>query len=494
MTFKKIYFSLFLFFFSINLTFWQLAALGRTAIADQSQKKSLCPNQLGASIDAVIDRPEFTRARWGILVESRSSARNLEKTLYNRDGSKYFIPASNAKLLTTATALQQLGASFRFRTSIYQDADDVLVVRGEGDPSLTDIQLRELAKQLRQRGKTQIKQLILDDSYIQGDIVHSSWEWEDIESDYGAPVGSFILNENTFGLQLLPSTVGNAPRVIWNDPDEASNWRTINQAVTAGANQPTYINISRDLSGNVLHIKGQIAASSPPYLTNLPITEPNRYFLDHLKQALAAEHITVEKTSIVSGGNHQREIAYIESLPLAEMLSYTNHQSDNLYAEAILRALGGNQAQDSNALALEVVKHNLTQLGVVPESYTLFDGSGLSRKDLISPEAIVETLRGMAKTPNAFVYRDSLPLAGKSGTLKNRFQQISTQAIVRAKTGSMTGVSALSGYIESSDYQPLVFSIMVNDVNQPVGIVRQAIDQVVVLLTQLKSCQVELSN
>jgi D-alanyl-D-alanine carboxypeptidase/D-alanyl-D-alanine-endopeptidase (penicillin-binding protein 4) len=144
--------------------------------------------------------------------------------------------------------------------------------------------------------------------------------------------------------------------------------------------------------------------------------------------------------------------------------------------------------QTSADVGLEVVKANLTQLGVDPANYVLVDGSGLSRRNLVTPEAFVETLRGMAKTPAGSVYRASLPVAGKSGTLKDRFQNTSAEGIVQAKTGTLTGVVSLSGYVNSPKYEPLVFSIIVNQSEQPTTVVRQAIDEIVVLLTRLHRC------
>jgi len=471
--------------FLINyIIVFQQIAVGATQV---------CPARLTANINAIADRPQFIRARWGILVQQLNSQPvNSPKTLYSRDAEKYFIPASNVKLFTSAAALQQLGADFRFHTSVYQNGDGVLVVLGKGDPSLTDVQLKLLAQQLKQKGVTTIKQLIVDDSYFQGNMVNPSWEWEDIQSDYGAPISSFILNENTFSLKLVPSSLGKVAQVIWDDQNEAKKLQIINQVVTVASDQPTYIDINRDLSGAVLRIKGQIGVKSSPYLLNLPITEPNKHFLYHLRTALLSENLSLAKAGVVNGGKYQTEIAAIESPPLAELLTYMNLNSDNLYAESLLRTLAKKKVdslnQNSDQIGLEVVKDTLSQLGVDPKSYVLVDGSGLSRHDLVSPQALVETLQAMAKTPNASIYRGSLPVAGKSGTLVNRFRNSSAQGIVQAKTGSMTGVFSLSGYIEPPNYQPLVFSIIVNESDQSGTVIKQAIDEIVVLLTQLHRC------
>ncbi|MEH2035993.1 D-alanyl-D-alanine carboxypeptidase/D-alanyl-D-alanine endopeptidase [Nostoc sp.] len=463
-------------------------AKAQTPVAPTTTTKSICSTQLGTAIDAVINRPLFSRGRWGILIQPLSTG----PTLYSRDAQKYFTPASNLKLLTTAAALQELGANFRIRTSIYQNGNGVLRVVGRGDPSFSDTELQKLAQQLKQKGINQIQQLSADDSYIQGDIVNPTWQWEDVQSSDGVPVSSFILNQNIFSFKLVPQAVGKSLQVLWIDAGEAKQWRIINQSITVPQNQPSYVNVTRELSGTVLRIQGQLATNSEESLIDLPVVDPNYYFLRRFRTALATKKITLGQTLVVNGGVNQQEIAFVESPPLAELLAETNLNSNNLYAEALLRALAVKKTrlknQTSADVGLEVVKASLTKLGVDPANYILVDGSGLSRRDLVTPEAFVQTLRGMAKTPTAYIYRASLPVAGKSGTLKGRFQNTPAEGIVQAKTGTLTGVVSLSGYMNAPKYEPLVFSIIVNQSDQSATVVRQAIDEVVVLLTQLQHC------
>jgi serine-type D-Ala-D-Ala carboxypeptidase/endopeptidase (penicillin-binding protein 4) len=486
---RKISLGLMLLFVGTQTSVTQPAAKAQTPVAPTTTTtKSICSTQLGTAIDAVINRPLFSRGRWGILVQPLSTG----ETLYSRDAQKYFTPASNLKLLTTAAALQELGANFRIRTSIYDNGNGVLRVVGRGDPSLSDTQLQKLAQQLKQKGITQIQRLIADDSYIQGDIVNPTWEWEDVQSDYGAPVNSFILNQNIFSLKLVPQAVGKSLQVVWTDAGEAKQWRIINQSVTVAQNQPSYINITRELSGTELRIQGQLATNSEPSLIDLPVVDPNYYFLRRFRAALATEKITLGQILVVNSGVNQGEIAFVESPPLSELLMETLQNSNNLYAEALLRALAVKKLrvknQTSADVGLEVVKASLTKLGVEPANYILVDGSGLSRRNLVTPEAFVQILRAIARTSTAYIYRTSLPVAGKSGTLKGRFQNTSAEGIVQAKTGTLTGVVSLSGYVNAPKYEPLVFSIIVNQSGQSATVVRQAIDEVVVLLTQLQRC------
>jgi len=484
------------------------------AVEPQSSK-SICPAQLGVAIDSVINRPQFRRARWGILVEplspqlsDRTSTVNQNQALYRHDAERYFIPASNVKLLTTAAALHQLGSEFRIRTSVYvsqavapnvasASASSLRVV-GRGDPSLTDVQLRELAQQLKRQGVRNVQQLVVDDGYFQGDAVNLSWEWEDLQADYGASVNSLILNQNAVEVTLSPQKPGQALRVSWADAIAARQWRIENDSVTAEAAAPASVTVTGVLGQPVLRIKGQLAVDAKPESFGLAILDPAEYFLQHFRSVLATEGISVGRASVVSkdGTAGERELAAVESPPLSVLLVEINQESNNLYAEALLRSLkasvkrslnvGANS--DSADIGLNEMKATLTALGVNPESYVLADGSGLSRKNLVSPEAIAQTLKLMAQTPQASVYRASLPTAGVSGSLQHRFLNTTAQGNLQAKTGTLSGVSALSGYLDVPGYQPLVVSIMVNQSDQSTTTLRQAIDEIVVLLTRLGSC------
>ena len=454
----------------------------------QQSSKSICPAQLGAAIDAAINRPQFRRARWGILIEPLSPTTN--RPLYNREGDRYFIPASNAKLLTTAAALRQLGSEFRIRTSIYQTSASSLRVVGRGDPSLTDVQLRDLAQQLKRQGVRNVQRLVVDDGYFQGDTLNLTWDWEDVQSDYGAAVNSLILNQNAVELTLSPQQVGQPLRVSWADAIAAKQWRLENNSLTAKAATPDSLAITAVLGQPLLQIKGQLGVDAEPEVIGLPVLNPGEYFLQHFRNVLVAEGISVERATLESnrGVAGAQELAKIESPPLATLLVETNQESNNLYAEVLLRSLGTGASRDSTELGLKKLKETLTALGVDPQSYSLADGSGLSRQNLVSPEAIVQTLKRMAQTPQATIYRASLPTAGANGTLGRRFLNTAAQGNLQAKTGTLTGVSALSGYLDVPGYQPLVFSIMVNQSDQSPTTQRQAIDEIVLLLTRLRSC------
>ena len=453
-----------------------------------SSQNRFCASQLNSAVSSIINRSQFNRTHWGILVQNQSSP----QTLYSRNASKYFTPASVTKLMTTAAALQTFGPNYRIRTSAYSDANGVVRVVGRGDPSLKTEQLTSLAKQLRQKGVRRINRLIANDSYFKGEAVEPSWMWEDIQFYYGAPVNSLMLNENAAVIRLFPQRVGQPLRLKWDNPVDASGWKVVNQTVTSGKGTKKYISVKRDLRGQTLYLKGQLAQNSNPDITAIAVFDPVQNFLQHFRQSLRKEGISVTGIYRETTNKRGREIAAVQSPPLSELIKETNINSNNLYAEALLKALAVKKPAPNNqttvSAALEVMKSNLAAIGVDPTTYRLVDGSGLSRKDLISPQALVQTLQGMAKSPHASAFRASLPVAGKNGTLKYRFRNEVPQGAVQAKTGTMTGVVSLAGYVSAPNYGPVVFSIMVNQTEQPIRVVRNAIDEIVVHLSKLRRC------
>ncbi|NET25531.1 MAG: D-alanyl-D-alanine carboxypeptidase/D-alanyl-D-alanine-endopeptidase [Okeania sp. SIO1I7] len=461
----------------------------------QETATTICPSELSNRIDAVINRPIFNRSRWGILVETLSE----KTTVYNRDAEYYFIPASTAKLLTTAAVLQKLRPQFRIRTSVYGDGNGNIYVVGRGDPSLTETQLQSLAEQLKEQGIETINQLIADDSYFEGTGVNPNWEWEDVQAGYGAPINSLILNQNAIDLVLSPQSLGQPLQVSFVNSVEGKKWQIENNSVTVGKNEKEFLEVGRDFIQPIIRISGQLrvgSASEPVYVA---VVEPVDNFLNQFSGVLATTGIKVSqvvKKSQIASNINLTELAFVESPTLGELVEEVNRKSNNVYAESLLRQMGVRSRliprkksnNETLAKSLEEIKVILTRLGVTPNSFVLNDGSGLSRHNLVSPEALVQTLRIMANSPWANIYRNSLPVAGVSGTLSRRFRNSFAEGNVQAKTGTISGVSGLAGYIQPANFEPLVFSIIVNQSDLETKNLRSAIDEVVLLLTQLKRC------
>ena len=459
-----------------------------SAMAKISMDKMLCSSQLISAVDAIVNKPTFNRVTWGILITSQDT----QKILYIRNAEKYFVPASNTKLLTTAAALQVLGADFQIRTSIYQDGEGIFRVVGRGDPSLKDTQLKSLAQQLRKKGINQIKQLIVDDSYFQGKMVHPSWMWEDLQYYYGAPINSLIINGNSTTVRLFPQTIGKRLRIRWDKPLEAYYWNIENNTVTTEKEKPGSVKFTRDLKGPILKIEGQLAANDKPKIATIAVFDPIEHFTRRLLLSLLRSGVYVNRVFFGSNNKNNLEVAAVKSPELSKLIAEVNTSSNNLFAEALLKTLGSqsknNNRQDTAKLGLKVLQKNLQKLGVTPQSYKIVDGSGLSRKNLISPEALVQTLQAMTRAPQFKVFRASLPISGVSGTLKRRFKDTPAMGIVQAKTGTLSGVVTLSGYVKPPHYSPIIFSIMANQTGKRTSLMRKAIDDIVILLAQLKRC------
>lgn len=473
---------------AIALLSFILTSGSGAARAQTTPPATICRAQLRGAIDAIASRPQFARSRWGISVQTVASA----TTLYSLDAERYFIPASTLKLLTTAAALRRLGPDYRIRTSVYGDGNGSIYIVGRGDPSLTVTQLRDLAKQLKARGITQINRLIADDSYFRGSAVNPTWEWEDVQAGHGAPVNSLILNRNAMDLMFWPQNVGEPLRVTWVNPEERNGWQVENNSTTVAPNGREFVEIGRDFFRPLVRVGGQLRAGSEPEPMYVAIVRPAENFLRRFGEVLEAEGIRVLQSSLsVSPASSQlTELAAVDSPPLSELIKELNLESDNVYAEALLKTLGARrQGSDALDAGLKEIEIALRELGVDPEGYDLRDGSGLSRHNLVSPKALVETLRGMANSPFVTVYQSSLPSAAVSGTLRRRFANSSAREIVLAKTGTLTGVSGLAGYVFAPNYnEVLVFAILVNQSNFSSRVLRQAIDEIVVLLAGLDDC------
>ena len=443
-----------------------MAARGAIAQASPTDKNTagVCPADLAAEIDEIAGQPPLQRGRLGILVETLGATKADRKALYARDAERYFIPASNAKLFTTAAALRRLGPNFRMRTSVYGSTHTTglttLRIVGRGDPSLTDEKLAELAQQLYQQGIRRVSNLIGDEHYFPGAAVNPNWEWEDVQAGYGAPVNSLILNRNAMGLSLLPQALGQPLQVVWDNPAWADQWRVDNTSRTVASTEAEYVDVGRDLSQPILRVTGQLIVGSQAETAAISIPNPGEHFLQQFRQTLEAAQITVAQTALTTTPTAALppELAATESPPLSELLEPTNQNSQNLYAEALLKSLGVQSSPQSPLDATEAgvaaVQTILASIGVDPESYTLADGSGLSRHNLTTPTALVNTLQGMAATPEAAIYKDSLSVAGVNGTLRNRFRNSPVAGRLQGKTGAVSSNASLSGYLTPPNHPP----------------------------------------
>ena len=469
------------------------------------------PSDLARRIDSAIDQSELASARWGICVISMSDG----STLYQRDADKLFTPASNMKIYTTGVALDLLGADYRWRTSVYAnaqpDAGGViqgdLMLYGRGAPDLVarstenKESLAKLADDLYVRGVRHVNgNVIGDESYFRGDPLGDGWQWTDLQWYFGAEASALSVNGNEVDVNFVPSTkAGESSVVRVSDPE---SYVTVQNRMAVGKPgvRPT-IGVYRGLSDNNIELWGEFAPGSKGFGARLSVHNPAlwaaKLFLDALKtRGITVAGETLARNSRVPPSQRFNptqaiELASVSSLPFSEIAKRTNKESVNLNAELILRTLGrergemaalpgaiGKERGDDEA-GLAVIRVWLARAGIPTSRLALHDGSGLSRLNLVTPDSSARLLLSLSRTAAAAVFRESLPISGRDGTLGGRLTGIIDR--VSAKTGSLTYDNSLSGYITTADGKGLAFSIMCNDQTGRSNSTR-LIDQIVTLL------------
>jgi serine-type D-Ala-D-Ala carboxypeptidase/endopeptidase (penicillin-binding protein 4) len=446
--------------------------------------------QLKRQIRELLNRPEFIAASIGIHIATRDD----EKVLFDHNGDKLLTPASNMKLYTTAAALEGLGPEFRIKTSIYAastpDAtgriSGDLTFYGRGDPSFAsryhhDSSVKPyelLAKQLVTAGVKKIEgNLIADESYLSGDPHGQGWEWMDLQWHFGAEVSALSTNDNCIEVSVRPGSKVGEPCTITITPD-VGYISFINRTQTVDQKGRQDIGINRGLADNNLLVWGQMPVNDPGFHARVAVYRPAGLAASLLKSALNAAGIAItgeikiadaSLRSNVQPAQIERdkliELAAIESPPLSELVRVVNKFSHNLYAELLLRVLGkikGPYQKESDIAGVEIIKEMLNSAGIDTSPLEITDGSGLSRRSLVSAAATAKLLSYVSRRPYNEVYLNSLPVAGSDGTLTRRMTGTSAAQNTRAKTGTLSNTSTLSGYIETAAGEPLVFSILVN--------------------------------
>ncbi|MDX2229193.1 MAG: D-alanyl-D-alanine carboxypeptidase/D-alanyl-D-alanine-endopeptidase [Leptolyngbyaceae cyanobacterium bins.349] len=456
---------------------------------------ALCPADLTSTLNRVVTRT--AGVRWGVLVQTQGAAGD-RVNLYAWNPRVQLAPASNNKIFTTAAALHRFGPQFRLRTTVTGNNTTpnlaVLRITGQGDPSLRTSHMAVLAQRLNQRGIRQVNLLIGDDTYFSGAAINPNWDADDTLAGYGAPVNSLMINQNGIGVTLFPQRVGQPLRVQWDDPSDAQDYRLNNRSLTVAAGQGESIDVYRDRNSRIVNIEGQLRVGSASEPAAAAINNPGNYLLQKFRNALTAAQIGVTQATVVKSTPAppgEVELASLESPTLPTLLNETNQESNNIYAEALLKTVGKAQNPnntDATLAGVAAVKAILAPLGVDPNQYSMVDGSGLADNNRATPESLVQALQAMANSSNATIYRTSLPVAGVSGTLKSRFRNTAAQNRVQAKTGTISGVVSLSGYATPPNYAPLVFSILANSSSASATTMRSAMDEMVVTLMRLRRC------
>lgn len=456
-----------------------LALLGACATLQTSAAVGRGVGPAASVLDSIFADTALANAHIGaLLVRPRTG-----DTLYARDAGRVFLPASNQKLVTGAVALETLGPAFRFSTTVSatgQVRDGVLrgdlVVRGGGDPTLSGRfapdardHFRAWADSLRARGITRVEGGIVGvDSVFPERGLGEGWAWDDLEYGFAAEYGALQFNEGVVRLQVVPSSQVGAPPVVVVEPP-TQHVRIYNLATTGAAGSAADLSIRREDAGAGVTVEGVIPADTQLITRTLAVRDPTAFFLSVLRETLREVGLEVQGPALPaeawpierSGAVEMRLFTY-QSPPLSEVLPAMMKPSQNQIAETLLLAVGRELRGEATASAgIAVVDSVMRAWNLPADELRMADGSGVSRYNLASPRLLVGLLARMDASAMREAWRASLPLAGTDGTLEGRMREGPLHQRVLAKTGTLTGVRTLSGYLTTGSGEQVVFSILV---------------------------------
>jgi D-alanyl-D-alanine carboxypeptidase/D-alanyl-D-alanine-endopeptidase (penicillin-binding protein 4) len=413
--------------------------------------------KLRERLAAVLHDAPLNRTKVGVEVMQASNG----DVLFAHNAALQFNPASNTKMLTTAAAMSYLGADFRYHTALYgpePDADGVVhgnvVLRGSGDPSLTTTDVAEIARGLSARGVQRIEGDLFADPRF-----HARGHKAD---DAGEGEGAVILNRNTYGVRVRPGEVGH-PAIVSVEP-KVDLFGIENQTSTVrGKKSRLRIDSYRKDDRLIITVRGRIADNRGEYVDLRRLADGSLLAASLLRAAFA--DFGIELTGRVRAGTAPATAMLAEhvSAPLADVCKISNKPSNNFVAEAIYKTLGGELYGMPGTLAkgTRAIGEFLSSAGIKPTAYKIVNGSGLTHENRITPSDLSSLLRkiyyDLSVAPE---FMSSLAIAGIDGTIRNRFLGTDAVGLVRAKTGTLSGVSALSGYVGDKD-DVLIFSIFV---------------------------------
>jgi D-alanyl-D-alanine carboxypeptidase/D-alanyl-D-alanine-endopeptidase (penicillin-binding protein 4) len=494
---------------------------------------------IARAIDAILNSdPAFQRAHIGISVARLSDG----APVFFYDDQQFFVPASNTKLLTTTAGFALLGPDWKTRTTVESAAPPTsdgdlkgdLVLVGRGDPNLSgrvlpyDVHtertepplkpLEALADQVVASGLKKVKgDVIGDDSWFAYERWGDSWGQDDLMWEFGAPVSALTVNDNEMFFTITPGKqIGEQAKVTANPL--SNDYVIENHVITGAPRSQKQIAMDRQPGAYIIKVWGTIPQGSAPQGVGagLAMEDPAAFAAEAFRNMLEARGVEVEgksraqhtnnallpippelpngavtatpvqKPSAVPQPNPRVVLATLESHPLGDDLKVINKVSQNLHVEILMRQLGRERSLLPNTAAggsvwggTSVVRQFLTQtVGFTRDEFVYNDGSGMTPHNLVTPAALVKLLRWARTQPWANQFVDTLPLSGVDGTLEHRFLNTPTQGRVRAKTGSLSEVSALSGYATTIEGEELAFSVIVNTHNIQ-GVNRRLIDPIV---------------
>ena len=428
---------------------------------------------LAKALTSVIETSTLKGARVTVQVRSLDDG----AVVFARDGDELLNPASNVKLFTAAAALSTLGPDFRFETDVLTDAElkegraKVLYLRGRGDPTITTEKLYGLVADVVHAGLTEVTDgIVLDESYFDGERVAPGFDQESGDKAYLAPTGALSLNWNTVGVYLRPGDAVGRPAVAEVEPP--SDFFVLETELATGTKTQRRFTVAsgldKDKVRQKLEVKGVVPVDKGVWSQWKKVDQPALYFGFTLKQLLQARGVKVKgriRAGAVPPTAKLLTASFSDTLDI--VLKRLNKNSSNFVAEQLIKTLGAEVkgVPGSHAKGIEVVEDFLArEVGVARGTYVMKNGSGLNDSNRFSAAQTNQLLVHMVnRFPVAPEYLSALAIAAKDGTLRYRFEGSDAVGRLRAKTGTLENVSALSGYVQAVGGERFVFSIMVND-------------------------------
>jgi serine-type D-Ala-D-Ala carboxypeptidase/endopeptidase (penicillin-binding protein 4) len=455
---------------------------------------------LRAAIDSMLAAPEVRHARFGILIVDPERG----DTLYAHDASKLLVPASNQKIITSAVALDALGPDFRFRTPFVARGEmrdstlhgDLLVI-GRGDPTVSDrvagdamFPLFVIADSIRARGLRRITGTVVAHGNAFPDAnIGYAWEHDDLATTSGAPIDELLFNEGVSIVDVRAAIKpGDAPAV---STSPAQSYPRVRVAATTtmrgtGRDSAAQLTAVKDTMRGDVVLSGTIPVGDSATLT-VTHRDPDEAFVAAVREALRGRGILVGDSSSAPIGGPFDTIAVMESPALAQILGHFMKPSQNQIGEMLFKAIALQRADTgAGRVARRVIAERLRSWGAATDGFLVWDGSGLSRQDLVSPETIVRVLDAMRRSPVFTVYYDAFPVAGVDGTLRTRMRATPAEGNVRGKTGTLSNVRSLSGYVTTADGRLLLFSVLGNHYLVSTDYITRIQDAIAVRLARLR--------
>ena len=401
--------------------------------------------------------------------------------LYDYHGSKHFIPASTTKLFTAAAALKELGPNYCYETSLFYNKAGDVAIKFSGDPSFKLANLYSLLKKLSEAQLNTINNIWIDDSLFDGPMLGHGWTWDSTSWYHAAPVSAIIIERNQFGVTLFPAKeLGGQVRAILEPSYPAAKTRKLKVSMKGvtfeDSEKLCQIMVEVDEQNNVT-LSGCWPIGTEPVHLRLAVKNPRVQAQQVVTELLDELQIKVKgKIKFGKMPSGLSKIAHHNSEPLHVLLNAILGDSNNLYAESLTKTLGakmyGNGSFKTGAAAIQQILSKFT--GIDFSQVSLYDGSGESRYNLLTPLHLSRLLYTMEheKTLGPY-FRDALSLSGVNGTLQQRFASFDTKANIQAKTGSLKGVSALSGYLTTRSKRELIVTIIINHARENSSALKQ---------------------